>query len=249
MKLDCDIVNSSLWAERPEIRIVFLTMLALCDSEGLCRATAPGIARRANIGLKATRKAILRLESPDEDDRSGVAQGRRIQRVPGGYMITNYVLYRERDYGAAERMRKHRLLHRNVTPVLRPVTQAEAEAEVEAEGEREGERDAPASTPKASPGSGGSGGALAHLVMIAETVTICPNRAETVERYLRALLAQGIPAPKIEEALCRPDLRGKSVLVIHDSLSPRDGSGGSETTRETIDRVCDELERKGVQRG
>ena len=140
VKLDCGILDSSLWVEDPLVRVVFLTMLAMCDSEGLCPATAPGISRRANLPLDATRTALARLEAPDPDDRSRVSEGRRIIRAPGGYQVVNYLSYRDRDYGATERMRRYRercrqrrSVTRNKRNVTSTVTQAEAEAEAEAE--------------------------------------------------------------------------------------------------------------------
>ena len=57
VKLDCGILDSSLWVEAAEVRIVFITTLAMCGPDGLCRATAPGIARRANLPLPKVRHA------------------------------------------------------------------------------------------------------------------------------------------------------------------------------------------------
>ena len=139
VKLDCGILDSSLWTvEDAETRVVFITMLAMSDSEGLCRATAPGIAARARIPLPRARKALERLEAPDPDDRSGVAEGRRVVRCAGGYQITNYMTYRAHDYTSATRMRRLRerrrvTASRNVTN--RNVTQGEGEAEAEGEEE------------------------------------------------------------------------------------------------------------------
>lgn len=108
VKLDTGVLDSSLWAESAEVRIVFITMLAMCDSEGLCPATAPGIARRANLPLDAVRQVLSRLESPDPDDRSGVDEGRRIKRIPGGFQVVNYLKYRDKDHTAAARAKRYR---------------------------------------------------------------------------------------------------------------------------------------------
>jgi hypothetical protein len=142
VKLDTGILDSSLWMEDPVTRLTLITMLAMCNPEGLCPATAPGIARRGNLPLSSVRRSLKKLESPDPDDRSGVDKGRRIKRVAGGYVVTNYLRYREKDYTAAERMRRYRQ-RQNGAPVTRDdrhvtrnVTQGrrekgEAEAEVE----------------------------------------------------------------------------------------------------------------------
>ena len=139
VKLDCGVLDSSLWIEPPTVVKVFLTMLAMCNPEGICEATAPGIARRAVLPLTSVRRALTRLEAPDPDDRSGVDDGRRIRRVPGGYLVINYLAYRQKDHGAAERKRRQRAREKSRV-TSRPVTQAEAEAE--GEGDVREEREA-----------------------------------------------------------------------------------------------------------
>jgi hypothetical protein len=142
VKLDSGILDSTLWVQDAITCKVFITMLAMCGPKGLCEATAPGIARRSNTSLDETRRALEILESPDDDSRTLEDEGRRIRRVDGGYLIVNYLKYREKDHTAAERMRKYRTnrkqedkseLRRNVTLVTPNVTQEEAEAEEEAE--------------------------------------------------------------------------------------------------------------------
>lgn len=118
VKLDCGILDSSLWAEPPAVRLTFLTMLAMAESDGLCRATAPGIARRGNLPQPDVEQALKVLSGPDPHSRDNT-DGRRIERVAGGYHILNYLGYREYDYGAAERMRALRARRKesNVTGV------------------------------------------------------------------------------------------------------------------------------------
>lgn len=108
VKLDTGILDSTLWLSDAEVRIVFITMLAMANPDGMCEATAPGIARRANLSIEAVREAIKILEAPDEDSRSLEDEGRRIRRVDGGYQITNFLKYREKDHTAAVRKRRER---------------------------------------------------------------------------------------------------------------------------------------------
>lgn len=108
VKLDTGILDSTLWLSDPDVRVVFITMLAMAKPDGLVEATAPGIARRANLSIEATREAIKVLEAPDEDSRSLADEGRRIRRVDGGYQLTNYGKYRDKDHTAAERKRRER---------------------------------------------------------------------------------------------------------------------------------------------
>ena len=133
VKLDCNILDSTLWVENSDTRVVFITMLAMSDQEGICLSTAPGIARRSNISIANVRKALSTLEAPDEDSRSINDNGRRIERIDGGYRIINYLSYRNKDHTAAARQRRHRAALReqvgNVTPVTRYVTEADTEAD------------------------------------------------------------------------------------------------------------------------
>lgn len=108
VKLDTGILDSTLWLSDSDVRVVFITMLAMAKPDGLVESTAPGIARRANLSIEATREAIKVLEAPDEDSRSLADEGRRIRRVDGGYQLTNYAKYRDKDHTAAERKRRER---------------------------------------------------------------------------------------------------------------------------------------------
>lgn len=137
VKLDCGILDSSLWHESATVVKVFITMLAMCRADGIVEATAPGIARRACLPVSTVRNALEKLEAPDPDDKSGINEGRRVKRVSGGYEVVNYLSYRNKDHTAAERQRRHRAASRVTS---RHVTQAYVEAEGEAEEETENKR-------------------------------------------------------------------------------------------------------------
>lgn len=98
VKLDAGILDSTLWVQDAATCKVFITMLAMCDPDGLCPATAPGIARRSNLDLEECRRALAILEAPDDDSRSSECEGRRILRCDGGYQIVNYLKYRTKEY-------------------------------------------------------------------------------------------------------------------------------------------------------
>lgn len=144
VKLDCGILDSSLWLEPASVVKVFITMLAMCRADGVVEATAPGISRRACLPLTTVRHALETLEAPDPDDKSGVEGGRRVRRVDGGYLVVNYLSYRNKDHTNAERQRRHRernaVTSRPETVTSRPVTQAYVEAEVEGDVEGKNER-------------------------------------------------------------------------------------------------------------
>jgi hypothetical protein len=141
VKLDVGILDSSLWVESAEVRVVFVTMLAMARPDGLVEATAPGIARRANLPLQTVRRALETLASPDPESRTLRDDGRRIRRVDGGYVVINYAAYRAKDHTAAERKRRQReRVTGDVTLVTRDVTRPSASASRDLNRVREGER-------------------------------------------------------------------------------------------------------------
>lgn len=159
-KLDCNIVDSSLWGDR-DARDIFIT--ALCKAEphelreehpalktretlesgfvvppgwyGFVPAAGPGLVRAAGIDMENGIEALERLASPDPDSRDPAYDGRRLVRVNGGYIVLNFNKYREKDHTAAERSRRYRE-RRKASRVTRDATQrnvtvTEAEAEAE----------------------------------------------------------------------------------------------------------------------
>ncbi len=94
-KLFAEIVTSSIWSENDPTRIVWITILALCDAEGMVRAALPGLARIANVAFEDCCEAIKKLESPDSFSRSEEFEGRRIEKVDGGWHVLNFEKYRD----------------------------------------------------------------------------------------------------------------------------------------------------------
>lgn len=142
VKVYSSILASSVWGESLSTRVVWITMLAMSDQDGMVRASSDGIARYANVPVKSAEGALAVLEAPDPRSKSADFDGRRIERVDGGYLILNYLRYREfqtdKQKADAERQRRHRDRERDIRVTSqtnngpsRPVaTEAEAEAEV-----------------------------------------------------------------------------------------------------------------------
>lgn len=164
VKLDTGILDSTLWIER-ECREVFITALLLAEPfdttepmeqyevrtlnktgfvvppgwYGFVRAAGVGILRRAMVEQEAGFAALELLGAPDLESRSKDFDGRRMVRVDGGYIILNFMKYRDRDHTTAERSRRWRERHkadekptptrRDATSQHRDTTQAEAEAD------------------------------------------------------------------------------------------------------------------------
>lgn len=90
-----EFTTSSMWAQDSDSRIVWLWMLLTADPEGYVPAAIPGIALAANVSIEAAKRAISLLEAPDPYSRSKEHEGRRIEPVPGGWRILNFLPYRE----------------------------------------------------------------------------------------------------------------------------------------------------------
>ena len=108
VKLDCKILDKSIWRESPEICKVWITILAMADSDGLVEASIIGISDRARLPINETEKAIEKFMLPDTYSTNPANEGRKVERVIGGFQVLNYEIYRQKDHTAAARMRKHR---------------------------------------------------------------------------------------------------------------------------------------------
>lgn len=96
-KLFSSIVMSSVWEEPADTRLVWVTLLALADQDGLVEGTARSLARVARVPLEAAQTALETFLAPDPFDRSGVAEGRRLEPVEGrGWRLINHAAYRHR---------------------------------------------------------------------------------------------------------------------------------------------------------
>lgn len=138
-KIFTKILDSSIWLEPDQTRIVWLTLLAAMDEDGFAQfASVPNLAHRAIVPVEAAQRAVEALEGPDANSSDPDHEGRRIERVPGGWIVLNAAKYRSlvtklvHQERVRERVRKHRNAKR-VTPVTTndPVTPSEAEAYTE----------------------------------------------------------------------------------------------------------------------
>jgi hypothetical protein len=96
-KLFSSIIHSTVWREPDHIRLVWITMLAMKDRDGIVEASIPGLADAARVGITQCEEALLRLSSPDPYSRTPNNEGRRISDVPGGWEILNHEIYQEKD--------------------------------------------------------------------------------------------------------------------------------------------------------
>lgn len=111
-KLYASILDSSVWEEAHATRLVWITLLVMCDADGFVEAADPGIYRRANVTPAEGKEALRILASPDVNSKSQEWGGRRIERVRGGWKILNYEKYRAaqtaKQKAAADRQARYR---------------------------------------------------------------------------------------------------------------------------------------------
>lgn len=133
VKLDCGILDSTLWADR-DAKDLFITALLMAVPHeliqpmeqievrtlektgflvpagwyGLVRAAGQGIVRRHGMELEPGLSALERLGAPELDSRTPDFAGRRMVRVDGGYIILNFAAYRAKDHTAKERSKRYR---------------------------------------------------------------------------------------------------------------------------------------------
>lgn len=145
-KIFTKILDSSIWLETDSTRIVWLTLIAAMDETGFTQFASPAnLAHRARVPLESAESAISLLEGPDTNSSDPEHEGRRIERVPGGWMVLNSAKYREMVTRAVsqektrERVARFRAKNKgvtmgndSVTPSNVPVTPSEADTESEA---------------------------------------------------------------------------------------------------------------------
>lgn len=95
-KLFNSILASTIWREGKETKILWITMLAMADKDGMVEASVPGLADMARLSVKETQTALGILESPDEFSRTKDHEGRRIEPVLGGWLVLNHATYRQK---------------------------------------------------------------------------------------------------------------------------------------------------------
>lgn len=93
-KLFHSILDSSIWQESHQTRIVWVTMLAMADQHGEVQAAIPGLAKRAGVTIAEAEQAIATLSAPDTYSRTPDHEGRRIAKIDGGWEILNHAKYR-----------------------------------------------------------------------------------------------------------------------------------------------------------
>ncbi len=147
-KLFGSILDSTIWRESNETRLLWITMLAMAGKSSVVEASIPGLADRARLTLPQTEAALATLLAPDPYSRTKESEGRRIEAVDGGWIILNHAKYRAKmsQEDRAIYMQKYRQEGRdksrrgkqvvtngnsgkqNVTPVRQSESESESES-------------------------------------------------------------------------------------------------------------------------
>lgn len=89
-------LDSSIWLESNHVRIVWITLLASMDEDGFAHYSAiENLANRARVSTEECADAVEILSSPDPNSGDPDNEGRRIERVAGGFVILNAKKYHE----------------------------------------------------------------------------------------------------------------------------------------------------------
>ena len=96
VKAFASMLDSTIWREGAETKVVWVTLLLMADRDGTVEASVPGLADRARVSVEKTREALKRFQEPDPDSRTPDREGRRIEEIRGGWQIINYDYYRQK---------------------------------------------------------------------------------------------------------------------------------------------------------
>lgn len=156
VKLYGTILDSTIWLEPLPTKVVWITMLAMADATGCVRSSIPNLAKRAGVSRQECEDALVTLSAPDPDSKTPDYEGRRIERIDGGWFILNHRKYRDMRTDAqiatAERVKNWR--HNKgvtVTEVTDVTPRNKKKRDVRTDTYTEEERDTDKTTTKAKP--------------------------------------------------------------------------------------------------
>lgn len=87
--LKSSLIDSSIWNEDSDTRIVWITMLAKRNKDGEIYASIGGLAHAARVSRDKCVEAIAKFLAP-EPDSSSRDDGRRIEEIVGGWKLLNH---------------------------------------------------------------------------------------------------------------------------------------------------------------
>jgi hypothetical protein len=94
-KLFGSILDSTVWQEALEVKVVWITLLAMSDKDGKVEGSVPGLAARAGVTIEQCEVALDKFRSPDKYSRTQEHEGRRVADADGGWILLNHAKYRD----------------------------------------------------------------------------------------------------------------------------------------------------------
>lgn len=94
-KLFSTIIHSTIWQEPLDVKVVWITLLALKDRDGRVSCSVPGLASAAGVSVEQAEAALAKFRLPDKYSSTKENEGRRISDCEGGWMILNHYKYQE----------------------------------------------------------------------------------------------------------------------------------------------------------
>lgn len=109
-KLACSFPLSSLNSENDATFRIWVIILCMKDKDGIVHSSVDGVAQMSRKTVEQVEIALAKFMAPDPHSKNPDNEGRRIERVAGGFKILNHEYYRNifsleetREY---ERVRK-----------------------------------------------------------------------------------------------------------------------------------------------
>lgn len=90
------LLDSTVWQETKETRLVWITMLLMKNRLHVVEASVPGLAKRAGVTVPECEAALARFLLPDPYSRTKEWEGRRIEVVDGGWKVLNGEAYKQK---------------------------------------------------------------------------------------------------------------------------------------------------------
>ena len=94
VKLFNTLTDSSVWALPDNIRVIWISMLSMCNSRGNVHASVLGVANRARKSVEEVEEALRIFTSPDPYSRTKIDEGRRIVEIDGGWHFVTWDVHR-----------------------------------------------------------------------------------------------------------------------------------------------------------
>jgi hypothetical protein len=94
-KLFATIIHSTIWQEPIHVKVVWITLLALKDRDGMVKCSIPGLAAAAGVSIPQVEESLAKFRAPDQYSTTKDNEGRRIEDADGGWFILNHFKYQE----------------------------------------------------------------------------------------------------------------------------------------------------------